>query len=310
VALPPDGIVRAAVRWLRLLQNSTVAQGWALIRADSGYVDLSPTQYAAAFDWLQKIGLLQAGPHGPCLSPVAHGQAPSQLDELMFVKALETEPPAWLQDADVLVRDADDVPHDAATLAATLGLSDQAALLGIRQVHGHMDIELRQQVGALGERALVDLLERSWPGSTEHVALDHDGFGYDIALSVAAKTWHLEVKTTTRRGRLSIHLSRHEYEVGQLDPCWELVVVGLDQAGAVVGVATADRALLLRTAPSDAVAGARWQTAQYDLERPALRPGLAFLESQYATQSTRPVLSVGTEHPPSLFDWMPSPALA
>lgn len=63
-------------------------------------------------------------------------------------------------------------------------------------------------------------LERRWPGSTRHVALTDDGLGYDLAFSCRGRTLHLEVKTTGRRGRLVLYLSRHEHEVALLDPDW------------------------------------------------------------------------------------------
>ena len=91
--------------------------------------------------------------------------------------------------------------------ATTLNVSDDAALLTVAMVHGKIDLEQRAEVGAAGELRLVELLEEQWPGSTRHVALEHDGLD-DVAFTGAGATWHLEVKSTTRRGRLVVHLSR------------------------------------------------------------------------------------------------------
>ena len=60
------------------------------------------------------------------------------------------------------------------------------------------------------------------------VALKDDGLGYDVVGPLPTAMWHLEVKSTTRRGRLVIRISRLEYEIGAMDPLWRLVIVGLD----------------------------------------------------------------------------------
>lgn len=275
--LPGDGVLRAAYRWLRLLERSTLPQASALIRANAAYTDLSTTQYAAALDWLRTVRLLQSSDAGARLAPSAVGLTDSGARQLLFRRSLEAAAPAWLPDANDLVRDASELPQDATDLAAVLGLDDPAALLAIRQVHGRIDLAERARIGAQGENGLVELLERRWPGSTQHVALTDDGFGYDVAFTPDSRTWHLEVKTTSRRGRLVLYLSRHEHEVALLDPDWRLVVVGLDGDGAPAALATARHQMIHERAPHDHDPAARWESARHHLHPPDLEPGLAFL---------------------------------
>lgn len=302
--LPGDGVLRAAHRWLRLLQRSTLPQASALIRADAAYTDLSPTQYAAALDWLRTLGLLQSGPAGAHLAPAALGLSDTSARQLLFARSLQAAAPAWLPDADSLVRDPSELPQDAAELACVLGLDDSAAVLAVRQVHGRIDLAERARIGAEGEKGLAALLEHRWPSSTKHVALTDDGLGYDLAFTPDQRTWHLEVKTTSRRGRLVLYLSRHEHEVALLDPDWRLVVVGLSGGGALGALATARHQVLQERAPQDHHPAARWESARHQLLPADLRPGLTFL-GQPAARDTASLLYRGYLGLADPFMWMP-----
>lgn len=302
--LPGDGVLRAAHRWLRLLQTSTLPQAWGLIRADAAYTDLTPTQYASALDWLRTVRLLQSSDSGTQLAPAAAGLTDLGARQLLFGRSLESAAPAWLPDADALVRDSSELPQDAVDLAAALGLDDTAALLMVRQVHGRIDLAERARIGAVGEQGLAALLEQRWPGSTHHVALTDDGLGYDLAFTPGERTWHLEVKTTSRRGRLVLYMSRHEHEVALLDPDWRLVVVGLSGGGALGALATARHHMLQGRAPQDRDSTARWESARHQLLPADLGPGLTFLgpppESDKAS-----MLYCGHSGSSDPFMWMP-----
>lgn len=303
--LPGDGVLRAAQRWLRLLQRSTLPQASALIRADAAYTDLSPTQYAAGLDWLRAVGLLLSSAEGARLAPAALGLTDTGARQLLFGRSLEAAAPAWLADADALVRHPSELPQDAAELAVVLGLDDRAALLAIRQVHGRIDLAERARIGAEGEKGLAALLERRWPGSTKHVALTDDGLGYDLAFTLGMRTWHLEIKTTSRRGRLVLYLSRHEHEVALLDPDWRLVVVGLDREGSLAALATARFQMLHARAPHDHDLAARWESARHQLRPSDLQLGLAFLQSQPEPGDTASLLYRGYVGLDGSFMWMP-----
>jgi hypothetical protein len=275
--LPADGVLVAASRWLTLLPVSSVREATAIIRSDSAYTDLSPTQYASALDWLRSLDLFSQQGTELNLSPAAKALGALQLTQLVFDRGLQQAKPLWLPDADTLVLGSGELPFDAERLASCLGLSGSAAMLAIRRIHGRIDLSERERVGSEGERAFVELVEGLWPGSTAHIALLHDGFGYDVALKRGSVEWHIELKSTTRKGRLLIYLSRREYEVAQVDPQWRLVVVGLDELGQLGAMATVRHEILLSRSPSDQSGGAIWQSARYQVGRGDLDPGLWFL---------------------------------
>jgi hypothetical protein len=305
--LPAEGILRAASRWLDLLGRSSYTETVALIGSESRYADLSPTQYATALEWLASLGILDLGPHGYRLSEEMATLHHDQRSGVAFARAVERSAPPWLPDSDVLVGSVDDLPEDASVLASALGVTPADALMGIRQVHGRIDLERRAEVGALGERRLVELLETLLPGSTTHIALNHDGFGYDIGfLDPEGRDWHLEVKSTTRRGRLVINLSRHEHDVAKLDALWRLVVVGLDESDCLACLATASHEALVSRAPSDSSVGARWQSARYELDSTDLELGLGFLDPGLKESDDSKLVSDGTVNAPSDFAWLPA----
>lgn len=208
---------------------------------------------------------------------------------------------------DLLVLDAAELPQDAASLAGALRLSEHVVFTAVRHVHGRVDLAERTRVGLAGERALVELLERRWPGSTTHVSQTDDGFGYDVLFRHENVHWHLEVKTTTRRGRLVIYLSRHEHDVSLHDPSWRLIVVGLDEQLQLQTIATALHSELLGRAPHDICAEAKWQSASHQLTSKDLQRGLSFLDRSTVDQNllTDDILWNGSSQIRKTFAWMP-----
>jgi Domain of unknown function (DUF3883) len=305
--LPADGVLLAARRWVRLLDRSALNQASALIRSSSDYTDLSTTQYSSALEWLTRVGLVVVDGHSLVLATRVRHLPDAQTSQLLFMHCLEELAPPWLPDADALVRSTSELPQDAVDLADTLGVAEDAALLAVRQVQGKIDLAERARVGLAGETGLVALLEERWPGSTQHIALHDDGFGYDVMFAANNKTWHLEVKTTTRRGRLVIHLSKHEHEVGMLDPLWRLVVVGLDEEGQIAALATARHELLRQRVPQNVDATATWESVQYELSPRDLESGLCFLKANWTDEDDRSLLRHGTKDLEGTFGWMPIP---
>lgn len=221
--------------------------------------------------------MLTGGTEGLKLSKIASELPEEQLSQLFFQRVLEQATPAWLPDADVLVPEPCELPQDAAALAARLGLNELEAFAAIKQLHGRIDLAERARIGAEGERALVEFLENHWPGSTTHIAITDDGFGYDVIFRHEGKHWHLEVKTTIRRGRLVVYLSRHEHEVGLRDPGWRLVVVGLDNQMRLRAVATVRHSEVLARAPNDLCYEAKWQSVSHEMTSRDLQRGLSFI---------------------------------
>lgn len=305
--LPADAITRAAIRWLHILRTSSLAQAWSLIRADTRFTDLTQTQYASALEWLETLNLLIKKSNHLELSSVVKVLPQLQANQLFFERILENSTPAWLQDADILIPDASELPQDAANLANTLGLTEQVAFTAVRHVHGRIDLAKRALIGSAGEQALINFLESRWPGSTFHVAQHNDGFGYDITFFHENTEWHLEVKSTTRRGRLIVHLSRHEYEVGLQDPNWRLIVLGLDDQMQIDALATVQHDRLVVRAPKDICAEAKWQSASYQFSSKDLQYGLSFVEalSERSKLYVGPFAANESLFRSRLFEWMP-----
>ncbi|MFF5082155.1 protein NO VEIN domain-containing protein [Actinoplanes sp. NPDC000266] len=290
----PERTLRAALRWLYLLSRSSYDQAAALIRADPAYADLTRTQYATALDWLVSIKLVADSEQGFVLIGRAAQSAPGSFARVLLGATLQETQPPWLAEADSYVSKPDDMPSDLAHIANALGLPESEAVLAVRQVHRKIDLAERARIGLAGESALVQLLNMVAPGSARHVALESDGLGYDIELSNGRAVWHLEVKSTNRRGRLVVFLSRHEYEIAQLDPAWRLVTIGLTEDGAIGAVGTVPTAVLVTKAPADSTATARWESARYTLGPQDIVAGLPFFD-----------LGIPFT-PPGRFDWMPS----
>jgi hypothetical protein len=305
--LPAEPVMRAAVRWLGLLRTSTLTQAANLIRSEAAYTDLTQTQYSTALEWLRVVRFLSEEPEGFTLSSAGRALPQVEANQLLFERTVECSAPAWLLDSDVLIPDEESLPHDAAVIASTLGLSDTAALWAIRNVHGRVDTALRSELGLAGERALIELLERHWPGTTLHVSASNDGFGYDVLFRHSGIEWHLEVKTTLRRGRLVAYVSRHEYEVSLRDPHWRLVVVGLNEQRLACAVATVQHVKAFARTPKDTCLDARWQSVAHQLTADDLREGLSFINAPM--DKLRSKLLDGIDEEDRLawkgFAWMP-----
>jgi hypothetical protein len=261
VPIPPDPVLRAAARWLERLPTSSVARCRALFTSHYEFGDITPTQYEAAYAWLGDTGLL-GDLHS--LVPVGHR---------IFGASVAGTP--WFADADVLVQRPDEIPDDAARAAEVLGLTELVALAHISGIWGKVDTEARARVGAAGELALVKLLTDTLDAEVEHVSLVSDGFGYDIAVSAASMSMHLEVKSTTRRGRIVVYLSRHEFETMHRDPAWQLVILRLDPDTLdIAGLGVVDTSWIAEQAPGDKGNFARWEACRLDLPAGVIQPGI------------------------------------
>lgn len=307
--LPSKGVLRAAKRWIRLLGRSDIHLASALIRSNASYTDLSLSQYFSALDWLRMIGLVSGGPNGLTLAHSARGLPSPLIDQMLFELSLEASEPPWLPDADVLVPGVGHLPQDATDLARVCGIDEDQALLAVRRIHGRIDLALRAEVGAAGELQLAELLEKRSPGSTTHLALDHDGLGYDLACIERGTEWHLEVKTTTRRGRLVAHLTRHEHDVGRIDQTWRLVVVGLDDQHRLAALATVKKERIFDRAPREVAGGAKWETARYPFSPADLQAGLSMFGGPDNSEDAASVLFTGCT-PQESFSWMPEEDLS
>ncbi|MGW4209692.1 DUF3883 domain-containing protein [Lentzea sp. NPDC004789] len=280
MAIPSDRILRAAVRWLEQLPQSDPARCRVLFSTHSGYSDITPTQYDLALAWLHETGLL-ADPHS---------SRPVELR--VFSAAVASSSAVWFANADILVREPSELPADALRAAELLGLSPIEAHGEITVLWGKVDLEQRQRVGNAGELALVELLSKGIPARVEHVAVVSDGYGFDIAVHADPRPVHLEVKSTTRRGRLTIHLSRHEFETMRRDTEWHLVAVRLTDELRPAAIATVPNEWISAQAPADRASAGRWESCRLEVPPEVLKPGIpAFSGTRY---DDCPVLLTGT----------------
>jgi len=256
VRLPPEPVLLAAKRWLEVLPSSGgIPRAQALLTTHEQYSELTPTQYATALTLLQDLALLE---HGGSQVPPA-----TRVLSAIFERAA----PPWVRDADQLVRSPEELPSDIVSAGAALGLDADEVFGQVISSWGKVDTAAREQVGAAGEGALVALLEECPGARVDHVAAWSDGFGYDIAFAHGAVTAHLEVKSTTRSGRFTAYLSRHEYGVMVRDSRWLLVTVRLTPEMDVAGVGHVPRGWIDANVPGDASPFGSWEAVK--LEVPA-----------------------------------------
>ncbi|MBQ0999367.1 DUF3883 domain-containing protein [Streptomyces sp. RK62] len=269
--VPPEPVLRAAVRWLERLPVSGVARVRALFHTHSDFSDITPTQYDAAYAWIRETGLLED----------SRSQVP--VDCRVFEAAMVHSGVPWFQDADLLIRRPDELPEDALRAAETLGLGQEEAYAQLNRVWSKVDTEKRSRIGSAGELALLELLSESAEGRVEHVAAWSDGHGYDIYVDDSQYCAHLEVKSTVRLGRLTIYISRNEYETMLRDPAWELVTVRLTAELQLASVAALPREWIADQVPADRSPRGRWESCRLDVPPGISVPGIPSIAPMLAT---------------------------
>ena len=235
----------------------------ALFSTHPDFSDATPTQYDVAYSWLSEMGLISDG-HGRALIP-----------QRIFEAVLPDLP--WFRDADVLVQSLDELPDDALRAAEALGLDSMQAFQCVHSLWRKVDVEQRTRIGAMGEAALIELLENSVSARVDHVSQHSDGYGYDIAVESGACKLHAEVKTTLRRRHLTIFLSRHEYETMLHDPAWQLVAVRLSDDLKAEAVCSVRGEWIRQHVPHDRGASGRWESCRLSVPPNEMVSGIARL---------------------------------
>jgi hypothetical protein len=212
--------------------------------------------------------------------------SPETLLEAIIVGAA----PSWLPDADVLIQDDTEVPEDVLSAAHALRVAPSAALQCIRRAWGKVDTQLRREIGDIGEREVLRNLDIRDGVTVDHVASWSDVHGYDIAVADGSEFCHLEVKATTRENRLTIFLSRNEFETMRADAGWQLVVVVLGDERRLSRVYCVVRDWVRRNAPVDGASGGRWEAARLEVPVAACEPGIPAL-GPFITNERSPLLT-------------------
>jgi hypothetical protein len=250
-----------------MLPSSGTARVRALLTTHSEFSDITPTQYDTAYAWLRETSLagdLQSGEPAP---------------RRVFESAVARSNAPWLPDADLLVRGPDELPDDALRAAQALGISEADAYAQIRTSWGKVDTAERSRVGLAGELALVSLLTTSVRGRVDHVAAWSDGQGYDIAVAAGQARAHLEIKSTTRRARLTVHLSRNEFETMRRDPAWQLIALRLSEEMEPQAIATVPKEWIAAQVPADRNPHGRWESCRLDIPPGIPASGVASIAS-------------------------------
>lgn len=266
MALPPKPILIAVVRWLETLETSGgIARARALLTTHPQYDDLTPTQYESALTWMRELGLLDG--LGATLPPASR----------VLSAVFEGGTLPWVQDADELVRSPDELPSDIVEVGEALGLDAAEVFDQLVVSWGKVDTAARELVGAAGEAGLVELLRSATDGRVDHVSTWSDGYGYDLVFTAGTTRLHLEVKSTTRAGRLTVYLSRHEYEVMLRDRQWQLVAVRLSTELEVVGVGSIPREWVAANVPRDSGQFGSWAAVKLELPADVVVSGVPAL---------------------------------
>ena len=280
-------------------------QGWLILRSDPEYADLSQGQYQAALELLKNIGVLVNQSQSWILAAKFRVLPSAQVGQIIFENIIELPAPPWLPDSDLLLSDPSDLPEDAASLAASFGLDDAESFGAIQNVHARIDLVRRKEIGDAGEQELLRFLEENWPGSTVHVARISDGFGYDIAFGHGGCEWHFEVKSTMRRGRMNIYLSRNEFEKSRHDPTWRLIIAGLDQSLKLIAIATLRAGHFEMYAPSDSSGKAKWQSAAFEIAEDCLLRGVCLDDARPDQATLAGSMQLTSGHAETWFGWLP-----
>lgn len=303
MALPRHAIAIAGARWIDLLSRSDEEMAWTIISSRRDYADLATHQYREARDWLLGIGALLDTESGVQLSPELR-EATHDLALLrVFELAVLASPPPWLEALNSEAIDEVDMPFGVEEFCNALGVQPLRAARAIHGIVSKVDPRRNEEIGSAGEEALFEALDEILPGNVTHVSLVSDHFGYDIAVDAIGVEWHIEVKTTTRKGRLMVYVTRHELEVAMRDPGWIMVVVGMDPNLQMLAIGTIRGSRLIKRRPRDFDGGSKWQVVGLEIRHDELERGLPFIGAGLlATAPT--ILRTGTLGAETAPDWI------
>lgn len=220
--------------------------------------------------WISDLGLLSSA------------DSPVPVANRILGAIFENAPPPWVRDADALVQAPEELPTDIVAAGMVLGVGADAIYEQLVVSWGKVDAAVRERVGSAGEAALVALLRVLSDGRVDHVAAWSDGFGYDIAYVGGTVSAHLEVKSTTRSGRLTVYLSRNEYNVMLRDDRWVLVAVRLTADLEIDGIGNVPSAWIAEQAPRDVGRLGGWASCKLEVPHEVIGNGIPELDAVLA----------------------------
>lgn len=260
MALPPKPILTAVMRWLHLAKDFGWVQARSRLLNLPRFSDLTHTQYEVARTWI--LDYISANPQ----------DFPDSNLETFLLLAKASDP-LWLKDAESLITSVAELPEDALSLAECFGIDEVTAVGALRRLGRKINLARLKEIGDIGELAILKLLHQEG-FSADHVALESDSLGYDIAAKFGKHEAFLEVKTSTRSNRAIFYLSRNEYEVMQWLDGWKLLLVLLDGHDRASHFFEVDQEWLKTASPHDHNTHSRWENARFEVPPEMLSPGI------------------------------------
>lgn len=256
----------AASRWVQELHARTVDEAILRLQLAPSYRDLTPTQYQRSLEWLRDIGMVdEVGLTR--LEPIKS----SLLEVLRHY--LEQANPAWLDDFANNVNSAAELPIDLLQLVDGLRLPEFEILDLSSHVARKFDDTAQQELGALGERLLVESLRARTSATVEHVSLSDDTLGFDVLVSDHRNRAEVEVKTCRALRPVRFFLSRNEFEHMRASPRWVLqIVTVIDHR--IADYWTVEPGWIEESAPRNVHDASRWESIQVVVPEDALVEGL------------------------------------
>jgi hypothetical protein len=229
------------------------------------YIDLTPTQYEHALEWLRALDLV--GPTG-----LSDGRNGPLLIQTLLERYLELHSPIWLDELGGLIENEGDLPIDLLDISARIGLDDKAVFTSAHNVARKFDDLRLKEIGRAGELVFFEWASQRASRPVIWVAETDDTAGYDILISEPGARAEVEVKTTTARNRVRFFLSRNEFEHLQSSSSWCLQIVALDESGSARFYYVPSQ-WVVSVAPNDTDASAKWSSVQVTVPRRILSDG-------------------------------------
>jgi len=255
----------AGSRWLIELASTSVAQAGISLRTIPRYIDLTPTQYEHALEWLRSLDFVGS------TSLKKRSERGDPVQALLEIY-LELHNPIWLDEVGGLIAHEVDLPLDILEISSRIGLDDPTAFASAQNVARKFDDQRLKQIGRAGELAFFEWASVHSSIPPVWVSETDDTAGYDILISEPSARAEVEVKTTTTRNRVRFFLSRNEFEHLRASASWCLQIVVLDISEHVQFFFVTG-SWILSVAPCDSDPAARWSSVQITVPRDALERG-------------------------------------
>lgn len=277
-AIPSRHEIEAALQVIGILSEDAqpldpVRKGYLILPSDGIF---GTRDYMAAEDLLVNAGIAEReGSSLRLIEPVHFPGDPSLAAEILLFEILERIQPAWLPAS---VRGGtiqeEFIPKEAVEALSTFHENEGRRDGFLLAVGGLFDQEALAVLGRAGELAVVSACQdylrtedrENLASQVVRVSEFNDGLGFDVSSpNREGDTRHLEVKTAGQaRTRPLVFLSRHEADVGAVDPAWRLVVCQQGEADAITIVGWTSMREIGHLLPLDGDHG-HWATARLDL---------------------------------------------